>query len=199
MTLKPKILELRAKGYTYKEIKEELKCSKSTICYYLGENQEYKKYLRKCRYMSNRHPYITKIESFSRTLYTTGKSHKNPTNSQELLYHKVRTFSRIIVQENGKMKAKHTKPTFTAKDVINKVGENPICYLTGEPIDIHKPRTYHFDHIIPRSQGGSNNLDNLGICTKQANLCKDRLNLDEYLEMCKKTLEHNGYKVEKLT
>lgn len=39
---KEKILELRAKGYTYNQIQEELGCSKGTISYHLGNNQVFK-------------------------------------------------------------------------------------------------------------------------------------------------------------
>jgi hypothetical protein len=38
--MREQILALRAKGYTYDQIKEELKCSKGTIAYYLGEGQQ---------------------------------------------------------------------------------------------------------------------------------------------------------------
>jgi 5-methylcytosine-specific restriction endonuclease McrA len=90
-----------------------------------------------------------------------------------------------------------SKSTFTVKDVIEKFGENPICYLTGEQIDINKPRTYHFDHIIPRSRGGDSSIDNLGICTKRANLAKHDMTPDEFEHLCKRVLEHNGYIVTK--
>lgn len=73
---------------------------------------------------------------------------------------------------------------FTSQDVIDKFGEAPVCYLTGQPIDISKPRTYQFDHIIPRSRGGTNDLDNLGICTRMANLAKSSMTLDEFTNFC---------------
>lgn len=40
--LKESILALREQGLTYNQIKEELECSKSTISYYLGDNQPQK-------------------------------------------------------------------------------------------------------------------------------------------------------------
>jgi 5-methylcytosine-specific restriction endonuclease McrA len=86
---------------------------------------------------------------------------------------------------------------FKPEDVINKYGENTFCYLTGDRIDISKPRTYSFDHKIPRSRGGENTLDNLGICTKIVNTSKTDMTPEEYIELCKKVLEHNGYNVTK--
>lgn len=40
--MKDKILELRSKGYTYNQIQKELKCSKGTISYHLGNGQKQK-------------------------------------------------------------------------------------------------------------------------------------------------------------
>ena len=77
---------------------------------------------------------------------------------------------------------------YSCQDVINKIGENPICYLTGAKIDLNKPETYHLDHIIPASKGGTNDLHNLGICLKEANYAKNELLLDELYELCEKIL-----------
>ena len=72
--------------------------------------------------------------------------------------------------------------------MIDKITENPICYLTGKPIDLDKPETYHLDHIIPTSKGGSNNLDNLGICLKEANYAKGELSIVELYQLCEDIL-----------
>ena len=37
-----RIIELKNEGYTYNKIMKELDCSKSTISYYLGDNQKEK-------------------------------------------------------------------------------------------------------------------------------------------------------------
>lgn len=56
---------------------------------------------------------------------------------------------------------------------------------------------YDLDHIIPVSRGGSNELSNLGVSIPVANKSKSNLTLEEYLELCKKVLEHHGYTVTK--
>lgn len=40
--MREQIEALRAKGYSYNQIQDELKCSKGTIAYYLGEGQKEK-------------------------------------------------------------------------------------------------------------------------------------------------------------
>jgi hypothetical protein len=40
MTIKEQILELRAKGFSYNEIKQKLNCSKGTIAYHCGIGQK---------------------------------------------------------------------------------------------------------------------------------------------------------------
>lgn len=83
------------------------------------------------------------------------------------------------------------------KDAIQKIGDQPKCYLTGLPIDLNQSNTYSLDHIIPSSRGGSVSLDNLGITTRQANMSKTDMTPEEYLSLCKLVLENNGYTVTK--
>lgn len=82
-------------------------------------------------------------------------------------------------------------------DIINKFGTKTKCYLTGTPIDLEKDN-YCFDHIVPVSKGGTNDLSNLGITIPIANYSKSDLTVEEYLELCKKVLEHYGYTVNKI-
>lgn len=77
----------------------------------------------------------------------------------------------------------------TLQDVLDKVGENPRCYLTGNLIDITKTETYSLDHRVPRSQGGKNTLENLEIATKDANQSKHAMQLEDYIELCRKVVE----------
>lgn len=48
------------------------------------------------------------------------------------------------------------------------------------------------------SKGGTNDLSNLGITIPIANYSKSDLTVEEYLELCKKVLEHYGYTVNKI-
>ena len=89
------------------------------------------------------------------------------------------------------MKNKSTKPTFKVEDFMEKFKGQKTCYLTGDPIDIYDLSSYQFDHIIPRSRGGSSDIDNLGLCTKEANYAKGNKTPEELLELCMKIVEHN--------
>ena len=93
------------------------------------------------------------------------------------------------IKEDG-----HLTKNFTTQDVLNKFGDNPVCYLTGTPIDLNKPETYHFDHVIPASKGGTNDLSNLEICLKEANNAKNDLNLSELYSLCESILNHRDKK-----
>ena len=81
---------------------------------------------------------------------------------------------------------------FTFKDVVDKFGVETECYLTGVKINLYEPRTYEFDHIVPRSKGGSNELSNLGILSKAANQAKSNLSVDEFLSLCEAVLKYSG-------
>jgi hypothetical protein len=50
VTIKEQILELRAQGKSYRQIEKELGCARSTISYYLGDNQKEKAVHRGGRY-----------------------------------------------------------------------------------------------------------------------------------------------------
>ena len=184
-----KMQKLRSQGKTYQQIADELGCVKSTICYHLSPGQKQKSYKRGLK----KNPISRKIEHFSQFKNYTQRP-KTKRSTKRLLQDKTRDFSRGTLRMNNK---KYITPTFNVDDVYQKFGENPICYLTGDEIDLNRPTTYQFDHIIPRSRGGSNNIDNLGIATKQANLSKSNMTQDEYIEHCKKVLRHHGHIITK--
>ena len=183
--MKNKILELRSQGKTYNQIQKELGCSKGTICYHCADGQKNKTKIRR-RNWSKKHPYKRKLEIFSRVETPIIRPH----------IHKAKKIIQLKIEQFCRIDKMYQKPSFTEKDIIDKFGENPKCYITGEQIDIYEPRKYNFDHIIPRSRGGDNSLDNLGICTKQANASKSDMTPDELLQFCQKVLKHHGYKIE---
>lgn len=185
--MKEQILSLRLQGKTYKEIINIVGCSKGTVSYYCGHNQKTKNHLRQIKRRKRQHPFKSKLEHFLNKKSTYVK--KLPISTIKSLLNK--KLSRFKLRNKN-------MSNITLEEVINKFGENPICYLTGEQLDISKPSTYHFDHIIPPSKGGDNSLDNLGICTKTVNMAKSDLTKDEFINLCKKVLLNNGYQVNKI-
>ncbi len=184
MTLRQQIEELRQDGKTYNQIKSELGCSTGTISYHLKPEQKEKTLARQRKRRKVVHPYKIKLERFINPT-------KKPTTNKQT--HKWKSLIRDKIKRFSTTKGiKQVELKFTTEDIINKFGENPKCYITGDDIDIYSPRTYNFDHIIPRSRGGDNTIDNLGICTKQANQAKHDMTPEELIEFCKKVLEHNN-------
>lgn len=182
---KDAIIALRKEGKSYDQIRKITGASKGTISFHCGKGQKLKYSARGRKNKSLQHPFLRKIESFHKT--KCNRLTKTPIHkSRHLIKLKIDKFC-----SNRKTMA-YQKPTFTVNDVIEKFGSNPTCYLTGDYIDINQPRTYHFDHIVPVSKGGTNTLDNLGICTKNANQAKHDMSLDEFLELCSKVLKHNS-------
>lgn len=188
MKHRDKILELRKQGKSYNQIANELGCAKSTVCFHCGNGQKIKTYINRKRFKLNQHPYLDKLYRFYSSKYNIHDTNSIKSNLQKQFNNKLRDFWK----RGNKMDNK-----ITLEQVINKFGENPKCYLTGDIIDINKPRTYQFDHIIPTSRGGNNTIDNLGICTKQANMAKTNMTPDELINFCKKVLEHNGFNIER--
>ena len=80
---------------------------------------------------------------------------------------------------------------FTTKQLLEKIGPNPECYLTGAPIDLNKSQTYHLDHIVPKSRGGDDSLDNCQIACREANQAKGDLFLEEFVALCKKVVKRS--------
>ena len=73
---------------------------------------------------------------------------------------------------------------FTYDDVIKKYPDGVSCYLTGRKIDLTKRNSFSLDHVIPKSKGGPNNIDNMRIAYMQANQAKNDMILDDFIEMC---------------
>lgn len=78
------------------------------------------------------------------------------------------------------------KDTFSIKELLDKIELNPFCFYTGEKIDLSKPTTYTFDHIIPRSKNGNNSLENLALTKIEINQAKYNLNKTEFIQLCKR-------------
>ena len=176
---KEDIIRLRGEGKTYREIQQILGCSKSIIAYHCGNGSE-KERLKK----SNRKK-ETPTQCIGRKLNTFKSRMKI-----EKIRNKYNCFRRA--RKNRKVSGtdvvNNIKKNYTRQDVIDKIGENPICYLTGKKIDLCQTDTYQFDHIVPVINGGTNDLSNLGVCIKEANQAKGELSLDELYILCEDIL-----------
>ena len=172
--MKEEILKLRKEGKSYSEIQEILGCSKSTISYYCSDGQKLKVYERAKKRRSDK--LLKKIESYKNRNYSLKFRDFQRRNGDNQLMAK---------QENN----------FTIKEAKEKIGNNPICYLTGEKINLSDTSSYHLDHIIPVNKGGKNTLDNLGILKAEINKMKSDLTVDELIDNCKKILIFAGYTV----
>lgn len=168
------IKQLRSKKMTYSQIANKLLCSKATVSYHLGSGQKLKTKKRS----SKQHPYKKKTFKFC-SKYTIKNQIVVISTARKRIQCKIDKFHMNELN------------SFTIEDLIQKFGENPKCYLTGDPINIWEPSSYHFDHILPRSRGGDNSIDNLGICTKAANMAKSDLTLEEFRELCQKVVDNN--------
>lgn len=192
--MKEEILKLRKEGKNYNEIKELLGCSKSTISYHCGEGQKIKTKDRSKKRRIN--IIISKTESFK-----SRKKNENIIVTKIIKSKKnfVETVRKFQKRDFGNSSSKYNKDiikTFDWKDVIEKFGEDTICYLSGEKINLFE-NTYHFDHIIPCSKDGDNSLENLGIANSIVNKMKGDLTPEELIEWCTKILKHNGYNISK--
>ena len=185
--VKDKILKLRAAGKSYNQIVALLGCSKSTVSYHCGNGREKARVLEQVK---NRKPICRKVSGFK-----TRCSRANYKN----LSSKVKTF-----KSKSQLKGNRTNTVvnnisqnYTCQDVLNKFGPHPICYLTGKSINLDKPESYHLDHIVPTSRGGTNDLSNLQICVKEANTAKGQLFIKELYSLCEDILNYRDFLVKK--
>jgi CRISPR/Cas system Type II protein with McrA/HNH and RuvC-like nuclease domain len=163
--MKEQIIKLRSEGLTYNQIVERLGCSQSTISFHCAKDGKAKVAARNQK-NRKKDPLRKKVHAFA----------------ERKVYQKIYNF-------NGKAAIKDSK--FTKEELLNKIGNNPSCAITGVPIDLSKPETYSLDHIMPRSRGGENSLDNCQIVTRQVNQAKSDLTTEEFVLLCKKVIEHN--------
>lgn len=187
MKHKDQILKLRSEGKSYRQIQSILSCSKGTISFHLGQGQKERSSLRGKINKKNEHPYLKKLTHFFDDRPKSKNRIPNSSAKRKIRF-KIEKFFRV------KNMPKYNPPTFSVKEIIEKFGEKPICYLTGRSIDIYDTKSYHFDHIVPVSRGGENTLDNLGVCIRQANLAKHDMLPEELINLCKEIIAYQEKK-----
>jgi len=109
---------------------------------------------------------------------------------------------KVIYKIYGKIKQFKTKKHPSTKDygkfkisdnIITSIIERPICYLTGRKINLGDKSSYSLDHIVPRCKGGSNEINNMGLCIKDVNMAKNGMHLNEFISMCVDVCINSGY------
>lgn len=168
---KEDILKLRSEGKSYREIARELGCSRSLISYHCGNGNEKR---RSAKNNIERPILHRKISSFKCKPYP------------KVLSIKLKGFKRHSkgARYKSDSKVNNISKNYSIKDVVDKISSNPVCYLTGKNIDLQNGSSYHLDHIIPTYKGGTNDLDNLGICIAEANQAKGTLSVEELYQLC---------------
>lgn len=172
-------IRLRQEGKSYQEIADIQGCSKSTASWRCNPHQRVRSTERNRQFKKD-HPIANRVWQYQSRGRNAAKT-------------KVRGFQR----RDGSHKGNQRTHDFTLKDVTDKFGPSPICYLTGRQLDWEETHTYWLDHIVPATRGGDNSLENMGIAHKQANQAKADMTLDEFIILCQEILEHNGYIVTK--
>ena len=185
---KDDIYRLRAEGKTYNQIAKILGCSKGTISYHCGKNQTEKKRVKALNNSGDPHrKLIRKITSFKskctkaqwRAFRTKIKGFKRKQKGRR---------SRGCPNATSNWRVHNISTPYTTKDVVNKIGGTPICYLTGRKINLNDTSSYTLDHRVPTTLGGTNDLKNLEICSTEANHAKAGLLLGDFYDLCEEIL-----------
>tara|TARA_R100000008_G_C3581383_1_gene168758 strand:+ start:1245 stop:1847 length:603 start_codon:yes stop_codon:yes gene_type:complete len=200
MDLKTQIFELRRKGYNYNQIVAELGCSKGTIAYHCNPEVKRKQLKRNLKRRSSTIAGVVgdKITNYLQVrnhipAYKLKREKKKKVTKHSPQQRKVQMYKS---RANDGVRRNRCKRNFGVKDFLEKVGENPECYLTGRPVDLSNKAEYQLDHIHPVSKGGSNELDNLGVTCKEANMAKGDMTTGEFINLCIEVLSHHGYKID---
>lgn len=193
MSIKEQCLKLKSEGKSYSEICSILQCSKSTVAYHLNSTTKIavRKWQNNKRKEDWIYKFMYKCSNFLTRKYTSKNLKVKNLDWNKMFRTRVSEFCNRYKEKGNLVKKCNYKVVL---DYLKGTKVN--CYLTGTPIDLEKD-DYCFDHIIPVSKGGTNDLNNLGITIPAANYAKNNLTVDEFINLCKLVLEHHGYIVSK--
>ena len=168
-TIISQIKLMKKSGLGYKKIAKKLNLPRSSVRYYLDPNGKEKSRLKMTRWR-NKNPLKNKL-----------------LKARNAIRDKVKSFKR-----SSKTKLERsTRSDVDSKLFLNEMMNNPVCYLTGVKINLNNPEDFQLDHKIPKSRGGSNNVDNLGLCCSWVNRAKWNMTTEEFIAMCKLVVDFN--------
>lgn len=184
MEYEQEVLKLRKQGLSYRKIMKELNCSMTTVWRYCSINGKNLSGAASYKHQKQRRSDVLtrKRDKFIARRKRVFKKKGISTNKNQIIrdkYYKFRS------RNNGEI-------MFTLKELKEKIGDNPKCYLTGRSIDLNDSSDYQLDHIIPTSRGGDNSLENCGIACSEANQCKRDLTDQEFIKLCKEIAAYNS-------
>ena len=182
--LKEQIIKLRQSGCSYSQIQEKLGCSKGTIAFHCSTKVR-KKALARHQKRRKKNPLRTKIELFRNVKKQIPKNLKF-TGGTLIERIKIKTWQFVKTKKKG-----YEKRMFNEHQLLEKIGNNPVCYLTGRPINLEDSRSYNLDHVIPKSKGGDNSLTNCQIACKEANQAKNNLSYEEFVQLCREVVANH--------
>lgn len=177
-----KAIELKNQGLKYYQIKKELGCSNFALKYNLGKEEK----------NSNSSSLNKRIQLFQRNINKIPNYQSQISQNKDI---KKQLKRRILKFRRKTYKDDQLSETFTLEQFLEKVGKNPKCYLTNDLINLKDYNSWKLDHILPRSKGGDNSLENCGLTTSQANSSKYTDTLEEHVKYCEKVLKNFGYKI----
>lgn len=165
------IIDIRRKLYTNQQISKKHKISID----YLQNLYENFKSIRRTRSGKKRSKNI--FENRQKSYYILRTEGKITLNHP--LYSKIKAFLQRDITEKD------------LNNFLDKFGLAPKCYLTGRNINLNNPKSYHLDHIIPKSKGGSNTFDNMGILYWRINIMKNDMSIFELKQYCLEILSYD--------
>jgi 5-methylcytosine-specific restriction endonuclease McrA len=187
--LKEKILKLKKEGLSQSEIALQLGCAKSTVCWHFNPEKQLKKSQQRKKKIA---PHMVKWQRNISRFSTAKTKIEQKTEIKDLTFSEARAKFRNRLKDYAKKHKSDTERTkmVNIKKVIDKYNiteENTkiVCRYTGDILDWKRPEECQVDHIIPRSRGGENTLENLQIISKKANQAKGDMTHEEFIEFIK--------------